>query len=175
MPLRPPPVAPARRQCTAVQRLGTPRFLPQDWWQRVHPRFRHLALLLCRHAADADGPNDVLVDDHGQAPFNGDSSRQRADRGPVMRHQGLLKRLAGTLEVIEHGQGRPMAATSRRVLLTRIPDCATLSSAALYSLLSPEVAMGTVISSIDTATTSKRSAAKHLRRSQVNSGEPARY
>src|SRR4029434_1350615 len=77
----------------------TPRLLPQDFWQRVHPRFGNLAIRLCRHAADADGPNDFLVDDNGQAPFNGDSTRQLEDRGPVIRHQGLLKRLAGTLEV----------------------------------------------------------------------------
>jgi hypothetical protein len=74
---------------------GTPRFLPQDFWQRVYPRFRHLAILLRRHTADANGPNNFLVDDNGQAPLDGESARQLEDRGPVMRHQGLRKRLAG--------------------------------------------------------------------------------
>jgi hypothetical protein len=49
---------------------GTPRLLPQDFGQRVYPRFGNLAILLCCHAADPDGPNDFIVDDNGQATLS---------------------------------------------------------------------------------------------------------
>jgi hypothetical protein len=55
--------------------------------------------VLGRHPADANGPNDFLVDENGHAPLDGESTRQLEDRGPVLRHQGLLKRHAGAREV----------------------------------------------------------------------------
>ena len=48
----------------------TPCLLPQDFWQRVYPRLGNLAILLRCHAADADGPNDFIVDDNGQATLS---------------------------------------------------------------------------------------------------------
>jgi hypothetical protein len=67
--------------------------------QRVRPRFGTLAVVLCCHAADAHGPNDFLVEENGHTPLDGHRTRQREDRGPVIIHQGLLKRLAGTFAV----------------------------------------------------------------------------
>ena len=48
----------------------TPCLLPQDFWQRVYPRLGNLAILLRCHAADADGSNDFIVDDNGQATLS---------------------------------------------------------------------------------------------------------
>jgi hypothetical protein len=48
----------------------TPCLLPQNFGQRVYPRFGNLAILLCRHAAYTDGPNDFIVDDNGQATLS---------------------------------------------------------------------------------------------------------
>src|SRR4029450_460342 len=66
------PQATSCRACKAPVHLrpmsrGTPRLLPQDFWQRVHPRFGNLAILPCRHAADTDDPNDFTVAHNGTA------------------------------------------------------------------------------------------------------------
>ena len=101
MPLRPPPVAPASPVHHCPTSGVTPRLLPPDFWQRVHPRFRnpgHPAVT--SRPLTPMAPMTFSLTTMGMAhPFNRGWHPASEDRGPVIRHQGLLKHLAETLAV----------------------------------------------------------------------------